>query len=57
MTNNEWLNGLDTEKKADFLTNIQQNGSPHIVPERIHYEAGFIVNKVWELWLKSEHKE
>ena len=57
MTNNEWLNGLDTEKKADFLTNIQQNGSSHIVSERIHYEAGFIVNKIWELWLKSEHKE
>lgn len=57
MTNNEWLNGLDTEKKADFLTNIQQNGSSHIVSERIHCEAGFIVNKIWELWLKAEHKE
>ena len=57
MTNEEWLNGLDIDGKAEFLANVQQNGSVKIVPGRIHERARYVINKIWELWLKSEHKE
>ena len=57
MTNEEWLNWLDTDGKAEFLANVQQNGSVKIVPGRIHERARYVINKIWELWLKSEHKE
>ena len=52
-TNEEWLNGLDTEGKAQFL-------SVEAARAISEYETGKVARtgvSFWEWWLKSEHKE
>ena len=51
MTNEEWLNGLDTEQKAEWLAGIDNYDDLEcFVPVSIG-------KKEWLAWLKSEHKE
>ena len=51
MTNEEWINSLDTDGKAEAITNFIKR----IATAK---EVELNINKVaWVKWLKSEHKE
>ena len=57
ITNEEWLNGLDTEQKAKFLyeiafySNLSNKWMNYAIIENIPTEDSIA------MWLKSEHKE
>ena len=54
MTNEEWLNGLDIERKAIFMVRIQM-ASMDIVKRGMVDSELFIKETVD--WLNAEHKE
>ena len=68
MTNNEWLNGLDVEEKAEllgnvaelcFLCGIQSTDKDKVKMECLTVKKGYgclCCIKCID-WLKSEHKE
>lgn len=66
MTKEEWLNGLDTEKKAEFLHDVQFSCNTCTLTSFRFYKSNIMKcplqvacakeNGIIE-WLKAEHKE
>lgn len=54
-TNEEWLNNLSTEKKAEFLDGIARDGGDAI--KRSNKSLIVYKHNFWEEWLKQPHKE
>lgn len=66
MTNEEWLNGLDTDGKAEFLRKITHNCYycgysyamyGHCDKVECSFKECVDIKEDWEQWLKDEHKE
>ena len=54
MTNEEWLNGLDTEDKAIVLAHICMKVISDYEDNKCN---DMMYISYWEPWLKAEHKE